>query len=99
MANGNVMGFFPETPVDYHRNGYANEVVRNGVQQIVTSDSDKKLDANRNSNNKKQSVIEQNDCERNIVYHKFSVSDEKVTLNWTTGDVKLSNESNLVNFR
>lgn len=93
------MGFFPETPVDYHRNDYANEVVRNGVQQIVTSDSDKKLDANRNSNNKKQSVIEQNDCERNVVYHKFSISDDKVTLNWTTGDVKLSNESNLVNFR
>ncbi|KAL7030062.1 hypothetical protein ACKWTF_006501 [Chironomus riparius] len=98
--NGNVIGIFPETPVDYHRNGYANEVVRNGIQQIVTSDSDnKKLDANRNSNNKKQSVIEQNDCERNVLYHKFSLSDEKVTLNWTTGDVKLSNESNLVNFR
>ncbi|CAG9803013.1 unnamed protein product [Chironomus riparius] len=98
--NGNVIGIFPETPVDYHRNGYANEVVRNGIQQIVTSDSDnKKLDANRNSNNKKQSVIEHNDCERNVLYHKFSLSDEKVTLNWTTGDVKLSNESILVNFR
>lgn len=89
------MGIFPETPVEY-----INDVVENGVKQIVTSDSDK-LDANRNSNNKKQNVIDQSDCERNIVYRKFSINDEKVTLNWTTGDIKLpSNESNfIINFR
>lgn len=69
------------------------------VRQLVTSDNDR-IDANRHSNKIEQSVNEQNDCERNVVYRKFSVSDDdRVTLNWTTGDVALSNESNFVNFR
>lgn len=94
--NGSELGIFPDTPVDYSRNSDVNDVA---VEQIVTSDSDKK-DANRNSNkNVKQGIFEQSDCERNVVYRKLSISDEKMTLNWTMGDVKLTNESNLVNFR
>jgi hypothetical protein len=92
-TSGNeALGLFPETPVD--RQSHSDGAVR----RIVTSDNGR-IDANRHSNKIEQSVNEQNDCERNVVYRKFSVSDDRVTLNWTTGDVVLSNESNFVNFR
>jgi hypothetical protein len=42
---------------------------------------------------------DQNDCERNVVYHKFTSEDDKVIFNWTTGGEALMSESNFVNFR
>lgn len=44
-------------------------------------------------------IDSENDCERNVVYHKFSLNDEKVIFNWTTGDTTLTTGSNLINFR
>lgn len=92
---GKELGIFPETPVDNRRTGDV-------VEPIVTSDSGR-YNANRNSNTNsnvfKQGIMEQSDCERNIVYRKFSISDEKIKLNWTSGDVELSSGRSFVNFR
>jgi hypothetical protein len=91
-SGSEAIGVFPETPVAY------GSRADGAVEQLVTSDRDG-VDANRNSNKIEQSANDQNDCERNVVYRKFSVSDDKVTLNWTTGDVALPSENNFVNFR
>ncbi|KAG5683953.1 hypothetical protein PVAND_013208 [Polypedilum vanderplanki] len=96
-TSGNeAIGLFPETPVDHRNHNNNNE--NGAVEQLVTSDSDR-LDANRFSNKIEKSVNDQNDCERNVVYRKFSISEDRVTLNWTTGDVLLASENNFVNFR
>lgn len=108
-TNGNEeIGIFPAAPVDQSKNNNNGDddddddnVMKTPetVKQLVISDGDR-VAANRYSNNIKQSVSEQqNDCERNVVYRKFSISDEKVSFNWTTGDVALPKDSNFVNFR
>jgi hypothetical protein len=75
---------FPETPVDQ-------------LKYATAADS---LGINRNSNNNNNVKQSDNDCERNVAFRRFNGNEDKVTLNWTTGDdVKLPSGSNFVNFR
>lgn len=82
---------FPATPVDHPTD-----------TTIVTMDRDSVEKSNRNSNNIKQNINEFNDCERNVIFRRFSVSEVKMTLNWTTDEIDntvLSNDNKFVNFR
>lgn len=78
--------FLLKTPVD--QNNKASPGDNNGEpqQQLVMTSSTMDSDS-------------QKDCERNVVYHKFNLNDEKVIFNWTTGDTMLTTGSNFINFR
>lgn len=91
--------FLHETPVDPKAPG-DNEKLFENQQLVMTSSTtmnSDSVDTNRRDSN---SISDQNDCERNVVYHKFNSNDDKVIFNWTTGDVSaLTAEKNFINFR
>lgn len=82
---GNVaLGMFLlETPVDQNNKASPGDNVEPQQQLVMTSST---MDSD-------------NDCERNVVYHKFNLNDEKVIFNWTTDDTTLTTGSNFINFR
>lgn len=83
--------FLPETPVDQRNNKQSSEGLLSEEQLVVTSST---------SDSDNVQYSEQNDCERNIVYHKFDLNDDRVSFNWTTSDLTaLTTESNSINFR
>jgi hypothetical protein len=80
-----AIGMFQSAPVE-----------REFVTDAMT-DADR-VEMNRNSNNIEQHVSESNDCERHVVYHKFSISDERerVSFKWRFDD---DPAAKFVNFR
>ena len=82
--------FLLKTPVDQNNKASPGDNGEPQQQLVMTSST-------MDSDNRKQS--DQNDCERNVVYHKFNLNDEKVIFNWTTGDTTLTTGSNFINFR
>ena len=94
--------FLPETPVERTKMETPgdNEGPLERQQLVMTSSATSvnsdSVGINRRDSN---SISDQNDCERNVVYHKFSLDDDKVIFNWTTGDAALAAESNFINFR
>lgn len=89
--------FLLETPVDRNKveSPSDNEDLLEQLVMTSTSNSDS-VETNPSDSNR---ISDQNDCERNVVYHKFNLNDDKVIFNWTTGDVALTAESNFINFR
>lgn len=89
--------FLLETPVDRNKAETPgdNEGLFEQLVMTSTANSDS-VETNPSDSNR---ISDQNDCERNVVYHKFNLNDDKVIFNWTSGDVALTAESNFINFR
>jgi hypothetical protein len=90
--------FLLGTPVD--RNNVAAPGDNEGLfEQLVMTSSTNSDSVETNPSDSNRKASDQNDCERNVVYHKFNLNDDKVIFNWTTSDAALTAESNFINFR
>lgn len=91
--------FLLGTPVD--RNNVETPGDNEGLfeQLVMTSTASMSMNSDSVETNPSNRISDQIDCERNVVYHKFNLNDDKVIFNWTTGDAALTAESNFINFR
>lgn len=83
--------FLSETPVAEPLGG--DEGLFEQQQQLVMTSTTVSMESDSVESS------DQNDCERNVVFHKFTSEDDKVIFNWTTSGEALTSERNFVNFR
>lgn len=88
--------FLFETPVA-ETPGDDEGLFKQQQQQLVMTSTTVSMESD--SVESSQQYSDQNDCERNVVYHKFTSEDDKVIFNWTTSGETSTSESDFVNFR
>lgn len=100
-SNEAIGVFLVETPVDRNNDGETPGDNEGLFEQLVMTSSTMSMNSDSVETNPSDSnsISDQNDCERNVVYHKFNLNDDKVIFNWTTDDAALTAESNFINFR
>lgn len=98
-GNDAIGVFLAGTPVDRNNIQTLSDYEGLFEQLVMTPTASMSMNSDSVETNPSNRISDQNDCERNVVYHKFNISDDKVIFNWTTGDAALTAESNFINFQ